>query len=49
MRTPSYGINFVPPQSGVYYIFRQHPISGVAYRQMPHTVLKAGKAAKFDR
>jgi hypothetical protein len=30
MRMPGDEINFVPPQSGVYYIFRQRPTPCVA-------------------
>ncbi|HEX8456584.1 MAG TPA: cytochrome D1 domain-containing protein [Pyrinomonadaceae bacterium] len=40
-----YEINFVPPQSGVYYIFFQCPSLGVAYRQIPHLILNAEAAA----
>ncbi|HEV2801272.1 MAG TPA: cytochrome D1 domain-containing protein [Pyrinomonadaceae bacterium] len=39
-----YEINFVPPQSGVYYIFFQCPSLGVAYRQIPHLILNAEAA-----
>lgn len=41
-----YEINFVPPRSGVYYIFFQCPSLGVAYRQIPHLILNAEVAAK---
>ncbi len=41
-----YEINFVPPQSGVYYIFFQCPSLGVAYRQIPHLILNAEATAK---
>jgi YVTN family beta-propeller protein len=41
-----YEINFVPPRSGVYYIFFQCPSLGVAYRQIPHLILNAEAAAK---
>ncbi|HEY9402652.1 MAG TPA: YncE family protein [Pyrinomonadaceae bacterium] len=44
-----YEINFVPPQSGVYYIFFQCPSLGVAYRQIPHLILNAEAAAKGGR
>jgi DNA-binding beta-propeller fold protein YncE len=43
-----YEINFVPPQSGVYFIFFQCPSLGVAYRQIPHLILNAEAAAKAD-
>jgi len=41
-----YEINFVPPRSGVYYIFFQCPSLGVAYRQIPHLILNAEATAK---
>ncbi|HEX8130501.1 MAG TPA: cytochrome D1 domain-containing protein [Pyrinomonadaceae bacterium] len=44
-----YEINFVPPQSGVYYIFFQCPSLGVTYRQIPHLILNAEAAAKGGR
>lgn len=39
-----YEINFVPPQSGVYYIFFQCPSLGVQYRQLPRLILNAEAA-----
>jgi DNA-binding beta-propeller fold protein YncE len=41
-----YEINFVPPQSGVYYIFFQCPSLGIQYRQLPHLILNAETASK---
>ncbi|HJR08418.1 MAG TPA: cytochrome D1 domain-containing protein [Pyrinomonadaceae bacterium] len=41
-----YEINFVPPRSGVYYVFFQCPSLGVAYRQIPHLILNAETVAK---
>jgi YVTN family beta-propeller protein len=40
-----YEINFVPPQSGVYYVFFQCPSLGIQYRQLPRLVLNADTAA----
>jgi YVTN family beta-propeller protein len=36
-----YEINFVPPQSGVYYVFFQCPSLGIQYRQLPRLILNA--------
>ncbi len=44
-----YEINFVPPRSGVYYIFFQCPSLGVAYRQIPHLILNAEAVPKGGR
>ena len=40
-----YEINFVPPQSGVYYVFFQCPSLGIQYRQLPRLILNADTAA----
>jgi YVTN family beta-propeller protein len=40
-----YEINFVPPQSGVYYVFFQCPSLGIQYRQLPRLILNAETAA----
>jgi YVTN family beta-propeller protein len=40
-----YEINFVPPQSGVYYVFFQCPSLGIQYRQLPRLILNAEDAA----
>ena len=39
-----YEINFVPPQSGVYYVFFQCPSLGIQYRQLPRLILNADTA-----
>ncbi|HEX8424437.1 MAG TPA: cytochrome D1 domain-containing protein, partial [Pyrinomonadaceae bacterium] len=40
-----YEVNFVPPQSGVYYIFFQCPSLGIQYRQLPSLILNAEAAS----
>jgi YVTN family beta-propeller protein len=40
-----YEVNFVPPQSGVYYVFFQCPSLGIQYRQLPRLILNAEDTA----
>ncbi|HEY0099959.1 MAG TPA: YncE family protein [Pyrinomonadaceae bacterium] len=44
-----YEVNFVPPQSGVYYVFFQCPSLGIQYRQLPRLILNAEAAATVTR
>ena len=38
-----YELSFVPPQSGVYYVFFQCPSLGVQFNQIPYLILQATK------
>lgn len=40
-----YEVSVTPPQEGVYYVFFQCPSLGVQYRQLPHLILPARRAA----
>lgn len=44
-----YEVNFVPPQSGVYYVFFQCPSLGIQYRQLPSLILNAEADAAATR
>ena len=41
-----YEVTFTPPRDGVYYVFFRCPSLGVAFRQLPHLILQADRAAR---